>query len=186
MTSFDEIRLLLFIAASAGIAALSWRTMRNIRSHGFFRFFAWEAIVALLLWNLPYWFTAPFSARQSLSWLILFGSLYLLWQGAAQLLRAKRSGSRNESELYAFERTSELVTSGIYRYIRHPLYTSLLYFTWGAFLKDISWVSFILGLAASASLVAAAKADEKECIQYFGDPYRQYMKYTKRFIPFLF
>jgi len=186
VTFFDEIRLMLFIAATAGIAAISWRTMRNFRSHGFFRFFAWIAIAALILWNLPHWFTEPFSARQLLSWLLLFGSLYPLWQGVSQLRRAKRSGSRSESELYAFERTSELVTSGIYRYIRHPLYASLLYLTWGAFLKDISWVSFILGLSASACLLATAGADEKECIRYFGDPYRQYMGITKRFIPYVF
>lgn len=65
------------------------------------------------------------------------------------------------------------------------LYASLLYLAWGAFLKDISWVSVILVLLASASLFGTAKADEKECIEYFGDQYQQYMGRTKRFIPFV-
>lgn len=185
MTLFDEIRLALFIATTVAVTVISWRTLLNIRSHGFFRFIAWEAIAALILWNLPHWFSEPFSANQSLSWIVLFASLYVLWQGVSRLRTAKQSSSRTESELYAFERTSELVTSGIYQYIRHPLYASLLYLAWGAFLKDISWVSVVLVLAASASLFGTAKADEKECIEYFGDQYQQYMGRTKRFIPFV-
>ena len=185
VTRFDEIRLALFIATTVAVTVISWRTIFNIRSHGFFRFIVWEAIAALILWNLPHWFTEPFSPNQLLSWILLFGSLYVVWQGVSQLRTAKRSSSRSECELYAFERTSELVTSGIYRYIRHPLYASLLYLAWGAFLKDISWVSVILVLLASASLFATAKADEQECIAYFGDQYQQYMRRTKRFIPFV-
>jgi protein-S-isoprenylcysteine O-methyltransferase Ste14 len=134
---------------------------------------------------LPHWFSEPFSAKQLLSWILLFASLYFLWQGVSRLRTAKRSSNRSESELYAFERTSELVTSGIYHYIRHPLYASLLYLAWGAFLKDITWISVILLLVASVTLFATAKADENECIQYFGDPYKAYMERTKRFIPFV-
>jgi len=42
-----------------------------------------------------------------------------------------------------------------------------------------------LMVAACVSLVATAKADEKECIQYFGDPYKQYMKRTKMLVPYV-
>ena len=186
LTVFDEIRLVLFIATTCVVTFISWRTIFNFRSHGFFRFIAWEAIAALIIWNLPYWFSEPFSARQILSWILLLGSLYALWQGVSRLRVAKRSSSRSESELYDFERTSHLVTSGIYHYIRHPLYASLMYLAWGAFLKDVSWISLILVLLASVALFATARADENECIQYFGDRYKEYMEGTKRFIPFIF
>lgn len=186
MTVFDEFRLVFFIAITVVLIFISWRTIFNLRSHGFFRFIAWEAIAALIVWNLPFWFSKPFSVRQLISWLLLIVSLYTLWQGVAKLRDAKRSSSRKGNELFDFERTSQLVKSGIYQYIRHPLYASLMYLAWGAFLKDISWISLILVLVASIALLATARADENECIQYFGDQYREYMVDTKRFIPFIF
>ncbi len=186
MTVFNEIRLLFFIATTLVVTFISRRTILNFRSHGFYRFLAWEAIVALIIWNLPHWFSRPFSVIQLISWMLLFASLFVLWKGVSQLREAKRSTSRNAGELYDFERTSELVTSGIYHYIRHPLYASLMYLAWGAFLKDISWISVILILVASVMLYATARADENECIHYFGDQYRKYMEGTKRFIPFVF
>jgi len=64
-----------------------------------------------------------------------------------------------------------IVTSGIYRYIRHPLYSSLLFLAWGAFLKDISVSSTSLIFISTVFLVATAKADETECIQFFGSAY---------------
>lgn len=186
MTVFDEIRLILFIATTLVITFISRRTILNIRSHGFYRFLAWEAIAALVIWNLPHWFFKPFTARQLISWMLLIASLWVLLEGVSRLRGAKRSRDRTESELYDFERTSELVSSGIYRYNRHPLYSSLMYLAWGAFLKDISWVSVILVLIATVTLYATARADENECIQYFGDEYKKYMAGTKRFIPFIF
>ena len=186
MTVFDKIRLVLFIATTGVVIFISWRTIFNLRSHGFFRFISWEAIAALIIWNLPYWFSDPFSAKQLISWILLFISIYALWQGVLRLREVKRSSSRSESELFEFERTSQLITTGIYHYIRHPLYASLMYLTWGAFLKDVSWVSAVLALVASIALYATARADEKECIQYFGEQYEEYMAGTKRFIPFVF
>ena len=52
------------------------------------------------------------------------------------------------------------MTSGIYRYIRHPLYSSLFLLTWGIFFKAPGWLGLVLALAASAFLVATARADE--------------------------
>ena len=185
MTVFDNIRIALFIFATVLVIFISRKAILNFRSHGFYRFLAWEAIAALIIWNLPHWFSEPISAKQLISWILLIASVYVLWQGVSRLRSAKRSNNRSSKELFAFERTSELVTSGIYRYIRHPLYASLMYLAWGAFLKEISWVSIILLIIASLSLFATARADEQECIQYFGDRYKEYMEGTKRFIPFV-
>lgn len=186
MTAFNEFRLVLFIATTVAVTYISRRTILQFRSHGFYRFLAWEAIAALIIWNLPHWFSEAFCPRQLASWILLFASLFVLWRGISMLRRAKRSGHRNATEFYAFERTSELLTSGIYHYIRHPLYASLLYLAWGAFLKDISWISIILTIVATVTLYATARADERECIDYFGDQYKTYMEGTKRFIPFVF
>ena len=84
-----------------------------------------------------------------------------------------------------FEATA-LVTTGIYRYIRHPLYSSLLLLDWGIFFKAPSWPGGFLALAASLLLFATARADESECIRFFGAPYQEFMKRTRMFVPFLF
>lgn len=186
MTTLDMVRLIIFIIVTAGSILISRRALVRVRSHGFFRFFAWETILALVLWNVPSWFSDPFSIRQLFSWAVLCASLVALWQGVTLLRTAKPSNNRAESDLYTFEKTSELVTSGIYRHIRHPLYASLMYLSWGAFLKDISWISTVLMVVASACLVATAKAEERECIQYFGSQYEQYMRQTKMFVPYVF
>lgn len=75
---------------------------------------------------------------------------------------------------------------GAYKYIRHPLYSSLLFLAWGAFLKHLSWLGLILVVAASIFLFLTARSDESECLLHFGDAYRTYMRGTKRFVPFVF
>lgn len=181
-----SIRLIVFLVATLVLVYVSRGPLRNPRSHGFYRFFAWEAIVALILLNIPLWFADPFSALQILSWVLLAFSLVLLGPGAYQLLvRGRPSAHRKDDTLMGFEKTTELVTSGLYQYIRHPLYGSLLFLAWGAFFKDITWYSACLVVLSTIGLVATAKADEKECIQFFGSSYNEYMKRTKMFVPWI-
>jgi len=65
------------------------------------------------------------------------------------------------------------------------MYASLLYLTWGAFFQNPSLLGFCLAVMATIFLILTAKADENECLQYFGFEYRAYMRQTKMFIPFL-
>ena len=157
-------------------------------SHGFYRFFAWEFILALVLLNAPYWLKNPFfSIYQIISGLLLLISIFLVVQGVYLLkVIGKPDQSRSDVELLAFEKTSRLVTVGAYKYIRHPLYSSLLFLAWGAFFKQPSLLALFLVFTASFFLILTAKKDESECLLYFGHAYRKYMLGTKKFIPFLF
>jgi protein-S-isoprenylcysteine O-methyltransferase Ste14 len=74
----------------------------------------------------------------------------------------------------------------MYRYIRHPLYRSLLFLTWGAFVKLPTGFGALLASAATGFLPATAAADEAECLRFFGAEYAEYRKRTRRFVPFLF
>jgi len=172
-------QVIVFVLVSAGIAFFSRASLRDPRAHGFFRFFAFESILALLLLNLEHWFREPFSAPQIFSWLLLLASLFLAVHGFYLL----RVVGRPEGK---FENTTTLVTVGAYRYIRHPLYASLLFLGWGAFCKQPSLLGGFLALAATAFLVATAKVEEAENRRKFGADYAAYMKTTKMFIPFLF
>lgn len=177
-----------FLAGILVLAYISRASLRSARSHGFYRFFAWEIILALFLLNVDFWFRNPFSWHQIIAWVLLIGSLFPLIFGVRALRsRGKPVENREgDSSLLAFEKTTELVTTGIYRYIRHPLYSSLFLLTWGTCFKLPSLPAFILAGVATILLFATAKADEAECIQFFGASYQEYMQKTKRFIPFLF
>jgi len=84
------------------------------------------------------------------------------------------------------EKTTPLVTGGPYRFIRHPMYASLMCFTWGVFLKQISLLSGLLVILASLALYTTAIFEERENLRNFGNQYVEYMHRTRRFIPFLF
>jgi protein-S-isoprenylcysteine O-methyltransferase Ste14 len=138
--------------------------------------------------NVDSWFREPFTWHQIISWILLCASLVPLILGITTLRKHGKSVEKREGEnhLIAFEKTTHLVTTGIYNLIRHPLYSSLLLLAWGIFFKIPSWLGGILLFLATTSLFMTARADEKECIRFFGDAYREYMHHTKRFIPWLF
>jgi protein-S-isoprenylcysteine O-methyltransferase Ste14 len=176
-----------FIVLSIPIVILSWKSLKHRKSHGFYRFFSWEAILVLIIFNIKYWFTNPFSLHQIFSWILLFISIWFVVAGTITLKKqGKQKNIRSEENLYAIEKTSELVKTGIYKYIRHPLYSSLLFLTGGIFLKHPDWILLNVAVFAITFLYLTARVDEKECINYFGETYREYMKTTKRFIPFIF
>lgn len=177
-----------FVVFSVPIVYVSRASLRAPGSHGFYRFFAWEFIVALVLLDIPVWFSDPFAWHQLISWVLLFVCFVPLIFGVRTLTTRGKPVKRREDDasLLAFEKTSTLVTTGIYRYIRHPLYSSLLILAWGLFFKDPSGLGGLLALAATLALVATAKADEAECTRFFGAAYRDYMQRTRMLVPYLF
>lgn len=183
----DTLVVAVFVLLSLALAWVSRVSLTAPRSHGFFRFFAWEAILALALMNLKTWFKQPFSWHQLISWLLLSISALLVIDA---LLRLKKSGGqdtrRAEAPMLEFEKTTHLVTTGAYRYIRHPLYSSLLFLAWGVFFKAPGLAGALLAGTASILLVITAKIEEGENLRYFGEEYRGYMDTTKMFIPYLY
>lgn len=179
--------LLVFGLISVPITILSWRTLFAIKSHGFYRFFGWECIAWLIACNYKYWFSNPFSYLQIISWILLTISGYLVISGVVMLKRiGKPHKNRNDKTLYEFEKTSQLVDTGIYRYIRHPLYSSLIFLACGIFLKNITLALLLVTLLSILFFYLTARFEEKECIKFFGEKYAQYMKRSKMFIPFIF
>jgi len=175
----DTARLLLLLLLTAGAIALSWHAWRRQHAYGLFRSFAFEAIILLIVLNSGRWFRDPLSVAQIVSWTLLVASLLLAAHGVHLLRVVGRAQAR------WIEDTQSMVEIGAYRYIRHPLYTSLLLFAWGAFLKGADLPSGALALAATAFLFATARCEEGFNIDRFGAVYFEYMKRTKMFIPLL-
>jgi protein-S-isoprenylcysteine O-methyltransferase Ste14 len=172
-------KIIIFMIISAGITRFSWPYLRSPRLHGFYRFFAFESLLALGLINVNFWIRSPFSIPQILSWILLAASAFLAIHGFTLLrIVGKPQGS--------FENTSQLVIVGAYRFIRHPLYASLLFLGWGAFLKQFSWLGLALVAAITLLLILTARVEEAENVIHFGESYSRYMKRTKMFIPYVF
>ncbi len=181
------LKMAVFVGTTGVIMWVSRGSLRNPRAHGFYRFFSWEVILILFLINVQHWFANPFSFRQIVSWVFLVVSLLLVVEGVRLFRqRGRLDQGRDDAGLVGIEKTTELVTTGLYGYIRHPFYSSLLFLGWGIALKDLSWISLLLAGANMALLVVTARKEEAENIRYFGERYRTYMAETKMFVPFLF
>jgi protein-S-isoprenylcysteine O-methyltransferase Ste14 len=177
----------LFLIATLVIGWFSRRSLMSPRSHGFYRFFAWESIILLVLLNLSVWFYQPFTWHQIISWVCLMGSLIVAIIGFQQLIQLGHpDDTRLDDTLIGLEKTTKLVTTGIYRFIRHPLYSSLLLLAVGAFFKQPGWLGAFLTALAAFFLTLTAQAEEQENIAYFGQNYLEYRSGTKMFIPFIF
>ncbi len=170
---------ILFLSGSILLLWISLPGLKNPKSYGYYRFFSWVAILAMFCLNMRYWFIDPFSWNQVIAWILLIISLVLLIPGVVLL---RTSGKPTDM----LEATTRLVQTGIYRYIRHPLYASLLFLSWGIFLKQPSLLEGCLTMVTAAFLYATARADENESIAKFGQEYSNYMKNSRMFIPFLF
>lgn len=177
---------LLWCLTTLAIGLISWRSLRNPRCHGFFRFFAFAIIAAVLIPNIAYWQDKLFAAHQLASWCLLFASLALVLNGL-YLLRTQ-GGHRAEEvpEHFHFENTERLIQTGIFHFIRHPMYSALILFTWGVWLKQTTWLGLALSLTCTLLLWFTAKIEERENRAFFGEAYQRYSKTTKNFIPYLF
>jgi len=76
-----------------------------------------------------------------------------------------------------------VVSSGIYRYIRHPIYTGDILLLLGLELCLNSWL--VLGLALLVPVVAMQAIKEEQKLVNALPDYAAYIRRTKRFIPFL-
>jgi protein-S-isoprenylcysteine O-methyltransferase Ste14 len=149
------------------------------QKYGYFRFCAFESLIVLVVINIQHWFHEPFSTRQLISWTIFLIAATLAATGFRLLRKVGLARSR------IVEDTQTLVEVGVYRYIRHPLYASLLLFGWGVFFKGPGFMSGLLAIAATIFLIATARCEESFNVDRFGTTYSDYMKKTKMFIPFL-
>jgi protein-S-isoprenylcysteine O-methyltransferase Ste14 len=144
-------------------------------------------IGGLILWLSPFvylinpnwmaWSKIGFS--DSVRWVgVGLGVLCVL--GIYWLFRSIGSGITPVS---ATRKEHKLVTHGIYRYIRHPLYTvgSSLFISFG--MMADSWFVAALGILTFILMAIRTPKEEANLIEKFGDEYREYMKRTGRFLP---
>lgn len=171
--------LALFVVLTLALLTCGWRQLRTPNRRGFYRALAFVTLFGLVCLAGPVWFVDPFSPRQVISWVILAGSAALA-ANAFAMLHAYGAPTGG------IETTQALVEHGAYRWVRHPLYGSLILAGAGAALKHPTLWSAALLLILAGLLVVVARVEEVESTQRFGEAYAEYRRRTARFIPYVF
>jgi protein-S-isoprenylcysteine O-methyltransferase Ste14 len=142
-------------------------------------FFA-PAVYASTSWLDRADYRLPAEARRSVGAVgaaLMALALWLFWRSHADL-------GRNWSPSLQLREGHTLVTGGVYRYIRHPMYASE--WLWGvaqALLLQ-NWVAGWAGLALFTPLyVVRVPREEQMMLDRFGEEYRAYMERTGRVVP---
>ena len=77
----------------------------------------------------------------------------------------------------------ELVTSGPYRYVRHPIYTGMSGMVIGSTLVFLPAVAWCVGMLAY--MIVSALREERDMAQRFPDAYPEYKRHSKMLVPFV-
>ena len=109
----------------------------------------------------------------------LCGGLFLFYRSHADL-------GRNWSISLEIRNEHRLVTTGIYRLIRHPMYSSFFLLAVAQLMLLPNWFAGATGLIGVGMLYAfRIRQEERMMIERFGAEYRDYMAHTARLIPWL-
>lgn len=78
---------------------------------------------------------------------------------------------KNLTDTVVTRKDHELVTTGPYRYVRHPFYLSFLIAVIGGSIVTANWYLFLTSLLPFAFLVARTRIEEEKLVERFGDEY---------------
>jgi protein-S-isoprenylcysteine O-methyltransferase Ste14 len=110
--------------------------------------------------------------------------LIAMWVGLAIRVWAIAALGRAFRTTVEVDPGQPVVSSGPYRWIRHPSYSGLLLFTTGFGLTTGSWLALaICAVVPVPALLRRIHVEEVELAAVLGDPYRAYQGQTKRLIP---
>ena len=118
---------------------------------------------------------------ESIRWLgVVLGTI-----GAFSTYWVHRFLGDNFSPYLHIREEHQLVTTGPYRFARHPMYTSLYLFLLGIFLLMANWFVFLTQAGVlTVLLIFRVPREEALILEVFGDDYREYSKRVGRFCPF--
>ena len=145
------------------------------------------AVGGLLL--LAYWsFQGKNFLMQQTTWMKLAGLFFVL---LGMLVLGIAASSFNMKEFLGLEKEehhpdTKLVTKGVYRYVRHPLYTGVFLLLPGVFLLRPTLSILLFVFITAIYIEIGSRLEEQKLIEVFGEQYIKYSKSVKRYFPFIY
>jgi protein-S-isoprenylcysteine O-methyltransferase Ste14 len=145
-------------------------------------------VVSALFFGLAYlgWIPLPWKvSRSTREWMLVIGSL-LYFPGLSLVLWGRLALGKNyfvstglSAQLFTGH---QLVTSGPYAIVRHPIYTGLLLAAWGSLLIYATWTTAYFAVFAPAVLMRSRR-EEAALSEEFGEQWQEYYKRVPAFVP---
>lgn len=147
-------------------------TLRPVGIAGMLGLFAYMADPSWMAWSsvmLPDW----------LRWIgVALGAI-----AGALLIWTLRTLGTNLTDTVVTRREHTLVTSGPYRWVRHPFYGAVALCVIANSLAAANWFLLLTGGVLFALIVLRTRREEENLVARFGECYRTYMERTGRFLP---
>eukprot|EP01083_Nonionella_stella_P294895 1002250_1 len=144
-----------------------------------------------IIWDIQWWNECNFFVRNSLAFVgcgyfgvafLELGGLNLLGIPQSFEWNTKKTTDRNNVASTRLQHT-ELVTTGRYRLVRHPLQTGTLFLLWCSPFMTLQ--KLLCNLALTTYIIIGINLEETDCVHMFGDKYIKYQRKTPQLIPFL-
>jgi len=145
----------------------------------FILFFFLMAIMVLYAINHPWMHALDFTLPEWARWVGLGVGLMSI----ALLIWTELELGRQFSPQLQLRQDHQLITSGPYAHIRHPLYTAIYAFGLSLALVSANWFFAAFFLVSLMGLAARVPKEEKMMLEQFGEEYRLYMERTRRYWP---
>lgn len=193
MTDDDLFRLMLLLLGAVFMPIAAYHRFRSFTGEKLDR---WQEGVAILF-GLRLLGAAMFAGGIAwmihppwMAWSSMPLPVWLRWVGVALaaaagtlFVWAVHHLGRNLTDTVVTRREHTLVTTGPYRYVRHPFYVACWLGAPGSGLAMANWFFLVVGGVAIGLLMARTRIEEAKLIERFGDLYRDYMKRVGRFVP---
>lgn len=179
-----KVVALLWILMVGFIALLGGnKSLKDDRSSMFFLAITLSSVLPTIGYTAQAGRTAPgafswgFPIVSYLGFVLFFLGLLINWTGILTL-------KKQWSAVVIISKDHQLINTGIYKYIRHPIYAAILLELFGLGLGLANWISMlVLVLFNAVSLGYRIYVEEKALEKYFGEAYVHYACRTKRLIP---
>lgn len=139
-----------------------------------------QVVMPLLLFFSTWLNAANYTLPQAALWCgvpVLVGGLWMFWRSHADL-------GKNWSVTLELNPDHKLITQGVYRSIRHPMYASFFLLAISQVLLLNNWLAGWSALAATTLLYVVRRPHEEQMmLECFGDEYRTYLEGTGGVIP---
>ncbi len=130
------------------------------------------SFISMLLWLLPTAYSIFLPFKLGTIWFAIGLTIFLL----SMIMNVVATIN------FATTPMKEPVTSGVYRYSRHPLYVAHVLIYLSVSLASASWVFLLLTVLLAVVVSLSVVDEERYCLEKYGNAYREYMNKTPRWI----